>query len=111
MQLAFPLMHLYVIYMLVRLYNQYVTLFCNLLFGILFSAYLYCTHFPFIFTFVHNSLPFLLFFAAIETIDITQILSLQDGEAVYPLPRIKSLAVHPKLNLTAVLFAVKHFRP
>ncbi|XP_008788705.2 uncharacterized protein LOC103706397 [Phoenix dactylifera] len=43
--------------------------------------------------------------AAIETIDITRILSLQDGEAVYPLPRIKSLSVHPKLNLAALLFA------
>ncbi|KAK9096714.1 hypothetical protein Sjap_022211 [Stephania japonica] len=29
----------------------------------------------------------------------------QGGEAVYPLPRIKALAVHPKLNLTALLFA------
>lgn len=43
--------------------------------------------------------------AAIESIDITRILSRQDGEAVYPLPRIKSLAVHPKLNLAALLFA------
>ncbi|XP_064984198.1 uncharacterized protein LOC135624480 [Musa acuminata AAA Group] len=43
--------------------------------------------------------------AAIENIDITQILSLQDGEAVYPLPRIRSLAVHPKLNLAALLFS------
>lgn len=43
--------------------------------------------------------------AAIETIDITRILTLQDGEAVYPLPRIKSLAAHPKLNLAALLFA------
>ncbi|WOL05680.1 hypothetical protein Cni_G14409 [Canna indica] len=43
--------------------------------------------------------------AAIENIDVTQILSLQDGEAVYPLPRIRSLAVHPKLNLAALLFA------
>lgn len=49
-------------------------------------------------------------FVAIENIDITQILSLQDGEAVYPLPRIRSLAVHPKLNLAALLFSVKHAR-
>ncbi|KAK9166763.1 hypothetical protein Scep_001954 [Stephania cephalantha] len=43
--------------------------------------------------------------AAIESMDITKILSQQGGEAVYPLPRIKTLAVHPKLNLTALLFA------
>ncbi|XP_072994208.1 uncharacterized protein [Typha latifolia] len=43
--------------------------------------------------------------AAIETIDITQILSLQDGEAVYPLPRIRNFAVHPKLNLATLIFA------
>ncbi|XP_042389919.1 uncharacterized protein LOC121981456 [Zingiber officinale] len=43
--------------------------------------------------------------AAIENIDITKILSLQEGEAVYPVPRIRSLAVHPKLNLVALLFA------
>ncbi|KAL5992693.1 hypothetical protein ACLOJK_013612 [Asimina triloba] len=45
---------------------------------------------------------------AIETIDVTRILTLQDGEAVYPLPRIKSLIVHPKLNLATLLFAVKY---
>jgi hypothetical protein len=44
--------------------------------------------------------------AAVETMDITKILTLQGGEAVYPLPRIKNLAVHPKLNLAAVIFAV-----
>ncbi|XP_039134910.1 uncharacterized protein LOC120272211 isoform X2 [Dioscorea cayenensis subsp. rotundata] len=43
--------------------------------------------------------------AALENIDITQILSAQDGEAVYPLPKIKSLAVHPKFNLAVLLFA------
>uniref|UniRef100_A0A0D9XDK2 Uncharacterized protein n=1 Tax=Leersia perrieri TaxID=77586 RepID=A0A0D9XDK2_9ORYZ len=43
--------------------------------------------------------------AAIETMDITKILTLQGGEAVYPLPRIKNLAVHPKFNLAAVIFA------
>ncbi|XP_077212659.1 transducin/WD40 repeat-like superfamily protein [Tasmannia lanceolata] len=43
--------------------------------------------------------------AAIESIDVTQILSMQGGEAVYPLPRIKCLVVHPKLNLAALLFA------
>ncbi|XP_037460268.1 uncharacterized protein LOC119331201 [Triticum dicoccoides] len=42
--------------------------------------------------------------AAIETMDITKILTLQGGEAVYPLPRIKNLAVHPKFNLAAVIF-------
>uniref|UniRef100_A0A0E0IJD3 Uncharacterized protein n=1 Tax=Oryza nivara TaxID=4536 RepID=A0A0E0IJD3_ORYNI len=43
--------------------------------------------------------------AAIETMDITKILTLQGGEAVYPLPRIRNLAVHPKFNLAAVIFA------
>lgn len=43
--------------------------------------------------------------AAVETMDITKILTLQGGEAVYPLPRIKNLAVHPKFNLAAVIFA------
>ncbi|KAL3813601.1 hypothetical protein ACJIZ3_014869 [Penstemon smallii] len=43
--------------------------------------------------------------AAIESIDIPRILSQQGGEAVYPLPRIRALEVHPKLNLAAVLFA------
>ncbi|POO02761.1 WD repeat containing protein [Trema orientale] len=42
--------------------------------------------------------------AAIESIDIPRILSQQGGEAVYPLPRIKSIEVHPKLNLAALLF-------
>lgn len=46
--------------------------------------------------------------AAIESIDIPRILSQQGGEAVYPLPRIKSLEVHPKLNLAALLFVVKY---
>ncbi|KAF8410020.1 hypothetical protein HHK36_002540 [Tetracentron sinense] len=44
--------------------------------------------------------------AAIESIDITRILSQQEGEAVYPLPRIKALVVHSKLNLAALLFAI-----
>lgn len=43
--------------------------------------------------------------AAIESIDIPRILSQQGGEAVYPLPRIKALEVHPKLNLASLLFA------
>lgn len=43
--------------------------------------------------------------AAIESIDVTRILSSQDGEAVYPLPRIRSLVVHSKLNLAVLLFA------
>lgn len=48
------------------------------------------------------------FYAAIESIDIPRILSQQGGEAVYPLPRIKSIEVHPKLNLAALLFIVKY---
>ncbi|XP_010268740.1 PREDICTED: uncharacterized protein LOC104605601 isoform X2 [Nelumbo nucifera] len=43
--------------------------------------------------------------AGIESIDVTRILSQQGGEAVYPLPRIKSLVVHSKLNLAALLFS------
>ena len=39
--------------------------------------------------------------------DIPRILSQQGGEAVYPLPRIKALEVHSKLNLAALLFVVK----
>ncbi|XP_012079201.1 uncharacterized protein LOC105639681 isoform X2 [Jatropha curcas] len=43
--------------------------------------------------------------AGIESIDIPRILSQQGGEAVYPLPRIRALEVHPKLNLAVLLFA------
>ncbi|XWS45293.1 hypothetical protein CRYUN_Cryun15aG0124300 [Craigia yunnanensis] len=43
--------------------------------------------------------------ASIESLDIPRILSQQGGEAVYPLPRIRALEVHPKLNLAAMLFA------
>ncbi|OMP02070.1 hypothetical protein COLO4_11380 [Corchorus olitorius] len=43
--------------------------------------------------------------ASIESLDIPRILSQQGGEAVYPLPRIRSFEVHPKLNLAALLFA------
>ncbi|CAI0554080.1 unnamed protein product [Linum tenue] len=43
--------------------------------------------------------------AGIESIDVPRILSQQGGEAVYPLPRIKALEVHPKLNLAALIFA------
>ncbi|KAK0603672.1 hypothetical protein LWI29_007382 [Acer saccharum] len=43
--------------------------------------------------------------ASIESIDIPRILSQQGGEAVYPLPRIKALEVHPKLKLATLLFA------
>ncbi|XP_054823502.1 uncharacterized protein LOC129321674 [Prosopis cineraria] len=43
--------------------------------------------------------------AAIESIDIPRILSQQGGEAVYPLPRIKALELHPKFNLAALVFA------
>ncbi|RYQ80560.1 hypothetical protein Ahy_Scaffold1g106888 isoform A [Arachis hypogaea] len=44
--------------------------------------------------------------AAIESLDIPRILSQQGGEAVYPLPRIKTLEFHPKSNLAALVFAV-----
>ncbi|WCJ31093.1 Transducin/WD40 repeat-like superfamily protein [Euphorbia peplus] len=43
--------------------------------------------------------------AGIESIDIPRILSQKGGEAVYPLPRIRVLEVHSKLNLAALLFA------
>lgn len=43
--------------------------------------------------------------AAIESIDIPRILSQQGGEAVYPLPHIKALEVHSKLNLATILFS------
>ncbi|XP_057955522.1 uncharacterized protein LOC131149253 [Malania oleifera] len=43
--------------------------------------------------------------AAIEPVDIPRILSQQGGEAVYPLPRIKALEVHSKLNLATLVFA------
>ncbi|KAI3922170.1 hypothetical protein MKX01_005859, partial [Papaver californicum] len=43
--------------------------------------------------------------AVIESIDITKILSQYGEEAVYPLPRIRNIVVHPKLNLAALLFA------
>ncbi|KAF9622193.1 hypothetical protein IFM89_030051 [Coptis chinensis] len=43
--------------------------------------------------------------AGTESIDITKILSQCGGEAIYPLPRIKALVVHPKLKFSALLFA------
>ncbi|KAI5388383.1 hypothetical protein KIW84_074178 [Lathyrus oleraceus] len=42
--------------------------------------------------------------AAIESIDVPRILSQQGGEAFYPLPRVKALEFHPKLNLAALVF-------
>lgn len=51
---------------------------------------------------------YFLFFAAIEAIDITRILSQKGGEPVYPLPKVKNLAVHPKLNLAALVFTVSN---
>lgn len=54
-----------------------------------------------------NFLIFIYVLAVIESIDIPRILSQRGGETVYPLPRIKALEVHPKLNLAALLFAVK----
>ncbi|XP_042494369.1 uncharacterized protein LOC122073801 [Macadamia integrifolia] len=47
----------------------------------------------------------LICFSGIESLDVTRILSQQGGEAVYPLPQIKGLVVHSKLNLAALLFA------
>lgn len=52
------------------------------------------------------NLVFFKSFVAIEQIDIPRLLSQQGGETVYPLPRIRSLEVHPKLNLAALMFAV-----
>ncbi|GAB2282582.1 hypothetical protein Dimus_017121 [Dionaea muscipula] len=43
--------------------------------------------------------------AAIESIDIPRILSQQGGEVTYPLPQVKALEVHPKLNMAALIFA------
>lgn len=45
-----------------------------------------------------------------KSIDIPKILSLQDGEFIYPLPQIKNIAVHPKLNFAVLLFTVKYSR-
>lgn len=50
-------------------------------------------------------------FPAIESIDIPSILSQQGGEAVYPLPRIKAIEVHPRLNLAALVFTVRCKQP
>ncbi|KAK9682127.1 hypothetical protein RND81_10G052700 [Saponaria officinalis] len=43
--------------------------------------------------------------AAIESLDIPKILSQQGGEVAYPLPRVRALEVHPKLNMAALTFA------
>lgn len=43
--------------------------------------------------------------AAIESLDIPRILSQQGGEAVYPLPRIRGLEIHPKFNLATITFS------
>ncbi|KAJ7550942.1 hypothetical protein O6H91_07G125900 [Diphasiastrum complanatum] len=43
--------------------------------------------------------------AGVETMDVANILTQSGGEAIYPLPRIVDLLVHPKLNLATVLFA------
>lgn len=43
--------------------------------------------------------------AAIESLDIPKILSQQGGEVTYPLPRVRSLEVHAKLNMATLLFA------
>ncbi|KAJ8453150.1 hypothetical protein Cgig2_008034 [Carnegiea gigantea] len=41
----------------------------------------------------------------IEAVDIPRILSQQGGEVAYPLPRVRALEIHPKLNLAALVFA------
>lgn len=56
-----------------------------------------------------SSILFISYRTAIESIDIPRVLSQQGGEAVYPLPRIRALEVHPKLNLATLLFAVRIF--
>ncbi|GAA0146052.1 hypothetical protein LIER_06094 [Lithospermum erythrorhizon] len=43
--------------------------------------------------------------ADIESIDVPRIMSQQGGETVYPLPRIKAIEVHTKLNMATLLFA------
>lgn len=43
--------------------------------------------------------------AEIEALDIPRILSQQGGEVAYPLPRVRALEIHPKLNLAALVFA------
>uniref|UniRef100_A0A803MMR2 Transducin/WD40 repeat-like superfamily protein n=1 Tax=Chenopodium quinoa TaxID=63459 RepID=A0A803MMR2_CHEQI len=43
--------------------------------------------------------------AAIESLDIPKILSQQGGEVAYPLPRVRALEVHTKLNMASLLFA------
>lgn len=58
-----------------------------------------------------NCTDFLFCFTAIESIDIPRILSQQGGEAVYPLPRVRALEVHPRLNLAVLLFAVESTLP
>lgn len=44
--------------------------------------------------------------AGVDPLDITTILIQGGGGTIYPLPRIIDLLVHPKLNLTSLLFAV-----
>lgn len=51
--------------------------------------------------------PFSLSCIAIESLDIPKILSQQGGEVTYPLPRVRSLEVHAKLNMATLLFAVE----
>uniref|UniRef100_A0A7I4AE56 NPH3 domain-containing protein n=1 Tax=Physcomitrium patens TaxID=3218 RepID=A0A7I4AE56_PHYPA len=43
--------------------------------------------------------------AGVDPLDITTILIQGGGGTIYPLPRIIDLLVHPKLNLTSLLFA------
>ncbi|KAH7331173.1 hypothetical protein KP509_20G018600 [Ceratopteris richardii] len=43
--------------------------------------------------------------AGMEPFDIASILAQQGGEVVFPLPRIKELLVHSKLNLTTCIFS------
>lgn len=43
--------------------------------------------------------------AEIEALDVPRVLSQQGGEVAYPLPRVRALEVHPKLNMAALVFA------
>ena len=45
-------------------------------------------------------------FAGLEVFDVANILTQQGGEAVYPLPHIKELLIHSKLNLAICLLTV-----
>jgi len=58
---------------------------------------------------VYTPEPFLFGYIEIEALDIPRILSQQGGEVAYPLPRVRALEIHPKLNIAALIFAVSVF--